>query len=467
VSREDKPIVGDDEAVYRLRYFVPRPDPLPIPDTNIFDEPLVGFCMNSKWASHVLGVLEALDQPDAWIGTDEEIFLARQQISELAVKLGMDCDMCCDEEIAQLTALVELNTTMVTHLTTIISNQTTLITNSETNITQNIEQMYTDATNIYNNQVTNNSNVSNLNQMLYNGTPQSISPDLGENFNSHSEGDDKLCAAVGTYIEKVVNDYTTRCNLAATAFSITAAGAAALFTIVTGGAGLPAAAVAWGFLSTTAVTVAAALWNAIAADSGAKRKVKCCMYDSLKDQAITLANFQNAVLDCGFDPSTFEGKIAGLIQDESNDSNYLAFLRALGQATGGHASDCDCSCEDAIELYDFAETGCIITPLGNCIFRIEQDTANQQFGEPEDYYHASAADTLGRCIQFNIVEGYPPNSDDGNATITDCCDVEHAAPGGFGAVDIKKVIWSHKQADRPAINSVYQVTLATTEPDCD
>src|SRR6187549_2424932 len=107
---EHSPIVGDEEAVQRLPYYVPRPEPLLIPTPNIFDEPTRCFKINQFWASHVLGVLDALDQPDTWIGTDEEIEAARQQIREAIAVFSKECDMCCEAEISLLEQVVVQNT---------------------------------------------------------------------------------------------------------------------------------------------------------------------------------------------------------------------------------------------------------------------------------------------------------------------------------------------------------------------
>jgi len=210
-------------------------------------------------------------------------------------------------------------------------------------------------------------------------------------------------------------------------------------------------------------------------DCDAIRAVSCCFRDALTGQDTTIENLQAALGGCGFGFGTHEAEIAAmvnnLIQYEDNARCFIAAMENDHEAAqNGTATSQDCACEccsDDIELIDIDETGCTIIPMGDCVFRIVQNTANQQFGEPEDYYHASAADSLGRCIIFSTVEGFPPNGDDGNGTITDCCDVEHAAPGGFGFVAIKRTLWTHKAADRPAINSVYKVELVEPAPGCE
>lgn len=79
--------MSEREAVALVPRFAPRIRPTPIPVSGVFDSPNVCVTINEHWVSHILGVLEALDQPDTWLGTDEEIFLARQQVRELALAL--------------------------------------------------------------------------------------------------------------------------------------------------------------------------------------------------------------------------------------------------------------------------------------------------------------------------------------------------------------------------------------------
>lgn len=78
----------------------PRKLPVPVPDTGIFDTPTVRICVNSKWVSHIDGVLGRLLEPDAWIGTESEVEAAIQQVLELQALLDEmgNCDVCDDLE---------------------------------------------------------------------------------------------------------------------------------------------------------------------------------------------------------------------------------------------------------------------------------------------------------------------------------------------------------------------------------
>lgn len=80
-------------ALNRWPYVDPRPDPLPVPDTAWNEEPCRCVVLNAKWATHLLGVIDRLLEPDAWSGTDEEKFTALQAMEEIQAQLSAPCDM--------------------------------------------------------------------------------------------------------------------------------------------------------------------------------------------------------------------------------------------------------------------------------------------------------------------------------------------------------------------------------------
>lgn len=87
--------------------YAPRHDATPIPTAAWNDEPLYCLEVNDQWVSHILGVLVALDQPDTWIGTSEEIDAARQQVNEIMAAFMAACGdnmNCCVPPLTRIAA---------------------------------------------------------------------------------------------------------------------------------------------------------------------------------------------------------------------------------------------------------------------------------------------------------------------------------------------------------------------------
>src|SRR5574338_543643 len=76
----------------------PRLRPLPPPDTGIFDCPQVQICINSKWVSHLDGLIERLAFRDAWSANDAEIDRAIGEITKRLAVLKVDNMSCCCDQ---------------------------------------------------------------------------------------------------------------------------------------------------------------------------------------------------------------------------------------------------------------------------------------------------------------------------------------------------------------------------------
>lgn len=445
-----RPIITEGDALQALPRIIPRTKPTPIPAPSIFDEPTYCFKINKDWAGHFLGaILISLNQPDTWKADEtHDVEWARLQVIEWVAKLLTEdqCMPCCDDLVEQITELVSINNTMltnivtiVTNLTTVINNQTTQIDNSETIIEQNLQQTYNQLVTNYNQQLNINQEYTTLNQMLYDGTPESIAPNIGTNWND--SGDGALCAAVKRYVEKAIYDRTNEINIDYAAESavinaiVVAMAAAAGLTV---GASAAIGAVIAG--ANLAAGLALSAWNASVNDPNARLKVICCMYDHLKDQPVTPETFKASVNDCSFDVGTNESNIAALIDGANQiDDNYLAFLRAM---TGAPASDdSECQCCD-VQLV--ADNDCVVTALGDCRWRIVQTHGEIGGGDPfctdgYKYYTAAFKDQFDRCINIVSASGTATS----NWTQIDCADVEHSGVGGGGG-EGKHFVWVSK-----------------------
>lgn len=86
-------MVNQSEITQKLSEpdYCPRPEPTAIPTALWNDNPLYCLQLNDEWVSHVLGVMNALDQYDTWVGTDDEIDAARQQVNEIMLALMSAC----------------------------------------------------------------------------------------------------------------------------------------------------------------------------------------------------------------------------------------------------------------------------------------------------------------------------------------------------------------------------------------
>ena len=76
------------------RAFDPRKTALPAPVVPVDADPLTCVRINRAWCGHLLGVLERLNQDDAWLGSETDIDAARQQIEQLFFQIAtaQDCE---------------------------------------------------------------------------------------------------------------------------------------------------------------------------------------------------------------------------------------------------------------------------------------------------------------------------------------------------------------------------------------
>lgn len=87
-----EPLPSDITQHLAVPRYAPRTKPTPIPEAAWNEAPLFCLKLNGEWVSHVIGLLDALDQYDTWKGTDEEIFAARQQVIAIKAAFMQMCE---------------------------------------------------------------------------------------------------------------------------------------------------------------------------------------------------------------------------------------------------------------------------------------------------------------------------------------------------------------------------------------
>jgi len=68
---------------------------MPPPTAGVFDYPTVQICLNTEWASHIMGAIERLAWEDAWEGDDETIYLAIQGVENILASFSIGGGCCC------------------------------------------------------------------------------------------------------------------------------------------------------------------------------------------------------------------------------------------------------------------------------------------------------------------------------------------------------------------------------------
>lgn len=80
---------ADEDAPIVAKNYAPR-NAQTIPAGLIDSEPSLNIKVNQVWFSHLIGVIAALDQPDAWTGTPTAIEDARAEIRKLIADASQD-----------------------------------------------------------------------------------------------------------------------------------------------------------------------------------------------------------------------------------------------------------------------------------------------------------------------------------------------------------------------------------------
>ena len=196
-----------------------------------------------------------------------------------------------------------------------------------------------------------------------------------------------------------------------------------------------------GILSIAAHVVGDIHLRQLAEECDAIREVACCMRDALEGQDTTIENLQGSLSGCGFTFPSPQAEIAGMVNNIiQNRDNARAFIAEMAndfdsaQAAGGaNADDCDCECSCPANFEIVATNDCVITPLGDCQWRIQQSNGVTGDGDPfcpggYTFYHVEFMEVSGICI--DIIGG--SGTATAGYTQTNCDDTVSSGVGGGG-----------------------------------
>jgi predicted hydrocarbon binding protein len=179
----------------------------------------------------------------------------------------------------------------------------------------------------------------------YHEAPTTIHPDTPDITFTEKTGDDEndvlrrewaLCQAISDHVDSLI-------ELVIKFYQVAIAGEAVILSALS----TPAGAIVVGILAGFFETLTEGLLN----NTLARKEVKCCMYNHLHDGDPTnKEDFRLSVSDCGFLPLSDAAQLAWIIDMcNSDETNYLIFLRMLGQygeaaAESGSAGVEGCTC---------------------------------------------------------------------------------------------------------------------------
>ena len=190
-------------------------------------------------------------------------------------------------------------------------------------------------------------------------------------------------------------------------------------------------------------------------DCDAIREVACCLREGLEGQDTTIGNLKNALGGCGFSFGSHQAEISGMVNNVlQNTDNARAFIAGMNEdfesateSGGANAQDCDCEC-DCTGIFDIVATNdCVVTPLGDCQWRIVQTVGVIGGGDPfcpdgYRYFTASFQETTGACIDIIGASGTGMSS----YVQINCDGTEISGVGGGGGQG-KHFTWVTKACD--------------------
>lgn len=296
-----------------LPRYAPRSTPIKPPSAGAFDEPCVGTCINTEWASHIIGLMEALQWEDAWEGTQAEKQFALDQMTEIVD--AMSCR--CKSGIGTLAIRLGIDAQIAD-------------TNVDDFNTGGLTELHPDIPDI---------------------TFDASTVDTTDEEKARREL--ALCWAVNDYVFSIQEKGLLQGAEIDTALTV--------FTLAT----TPQFGPILGLIFTNITNTILFAANRAIDNQAAGLKVICCMIDGLKGQLVTEANFVTALDNCPDITGIQESAIKNLVRNSLQvQENFLAFIKALGSymSVTDNLSKCPC---DPVEVCDFS--------IGKCGFEAFND----------------------------------------------------------------------------------------------
>lgn len=284
---------------------------LSIPPVGIFDSPNRCYTLNNQWAIVLLGFLDWITETYPWDETTGDVQAAIEQIHEFLV--GEACGVDCNEVDDCLDTIPDW--IAITNLT-------------------------------YQNAVNTPETSSEELEAQYDGTPQSIAPDMPTDTPDSQESN-LLCYALHNFVSYYAATKASEISLTnAFQTSMNAILEAAKRIVGTNNLGLLGS-----ILGDLTYGCAATVDDALAAlqDDDAIEQVSCWLYQYLRCLAFTKIHFENAILTSTTAAYTNPNAtiLACMLNNDNDDDVYRIFLfgyqtaHELGE--GGATLDCPCT----------------------------------------------------------------------------------------------------------------------------
>jgi len=301
---EDRITVFDDEKKRVIDLYELNLIP-PVSEAGIFDEPTRCYKINQEWASIVMGMVSAtLVTVASWRDAQDENYSAIQEIMRFL--RGENCVDC-----EQVVDCMEVDPNYLA-FSSMVFNQSQAATQ------QHLDDL----------------------EDLYDGTPQSIGSEIPTGDPNMAQ-ENSLCHALQTFVSLYAAVKLARLqqrNFIQIAWDNLVETAEFFYGIATDLVGFVLGHdIASCFVSDTEAMTALV-------DTEAIGLVACCLYDSLKDLAMSQANFDTVLSDCTTSLSANAQKIACIMELDNSLQVYLSFLEAYNKdLLSGDTFDCACT----------------------------------------------------------------------------------------------------------------------------